>query len=398
MVKCFHTSLISVFPIIIGSFIFSFATVNGQSPGFLNSETDQVVEVEREKENDTTHIKPQAEESQFFFDINKIEIKEFSRNLEFHGFLEMGWPINGHNEDAFEESTNVFDQTSLTLWFGIEVLKDISFFSEIEIEDGFGELSFEKFEFDWKIINDLMVLKSGKFVYPFGIERLVEDAPSNKLVSRPSPFMRIIPGTYSDNGLEVYGAVPLISALRLKYEIALTAGLSSPARKGEQSFDENNDSKSLGGRLGFIIFPSLEIGSSYSTGKYDDSDKSRMDFAGVDLRFQKGGFELRSEYIRSNVEGLGSETDSYDRDGYYVQLSYKYLPEYNYLRFLEGTTRFDSVDPNDLFTNESDTERVSFGLNYSPFEHLILKLEYILEDETKEELEKNLLFQTVFSW
>ena len=165
-----------------------------------------------------------------------------------------------------------------------------------------------------------------------------------------------------------------------------------------KNFDENNDSKSLGGRLGFIIFPGLEIGSSYSTGKYDDSDKSRMDFAGVDLRIQKGGFELRSEYIRSNVEGLGSETDSYDRDGYYVQLSYKYSPEYNYLRFLEGTTRFDSVDPNDLLTNESDTERVSFGLNYSPFEHLILKLEYILEDETKEELEKNLLFQTVFSW
>ncbi|MGR3219290.1 MAG: porin, partial [Candidatus Anammoxibacter sp.] len=290
------------------------------------------------------------------------------------------------------------DQTELTLWFGMDIFRNLSFTSEVEFEDGFKEFTFEKFEFDWNIFKNLATFKFGKFIYPFGIERLVEDAPFNKLISRPSPFKRIIPGTYSDNGIELYGIIPLISTIQLKYELALTAGLSGPSRKGEQNFDENNDSKTIGGRLGLVLFPGLEIGSSYSTGKYDDNERSRLDFIGFDLAFQKGGFELRGEYIRGNVESSDKIAESFDRDGYYLQMSYKYMPEFNHLRFLEGVVRFDSVDPNDLVTNESDTDRVSFGINYSPMEHIELKLEYVLENEATENLEKNLLFQTILRW
>ncbi|MGR3176542.1 MAG: porin [Candidatus Anammoxibacter sp.] len=349
-------------------------------------------------DTDTLTGETKPESSELFFDIEKIELESFKRMLEFHGFIKFGWPIKGHREDAFDESTNIFDQTELTLWMGIDILKNLSFTSEVEFEDGFNEFTFEKFEFDWNIFKDLATFKFGKFIYPFGIERLVEDAPFNKLISRPTPSKRIIPGTYSDNGIELYGIVPLISTMQLKYELALTAGLSGPSRKGEQNLSENNDSKTLGGRLGFVIFPGLEIGGSYSTGKYDDRDKLRIDFIGFDLAFQKGGFELRGEYVRSNVEGDGITTESFDRDGYYVQTSYKYMPELNYLRYLEGVVRFDSVDPNDLITNESDTDRVSFGINYSPLEHFEFKLEYILENESKENLEKNLLFQTILRW
>lgn len=333
-----------------------------------------------------------------FFDVDEIEIEIFERKPEFHGFLKLGWPIHGHNEDAFEESSNIYDQTELTLWFGIDVLENLSFATEIELEDGFKEFTFETFQFDWNIINELISLRFGRFIYPFGIERYADEPTYNKLVTRPTPFMRIIPGTYSDNGMEIFGITPLIAMTKLKYEIAMTTGLSGISRKGEQGLDENNDNKFIGGRLGVVISPGFEIGASYSTGEYDDNDQLRLDFIGFDLAFQKWGFELRSEYIKSNVEGDNITTSSFDRDGYYTQISYKYMPEFNYLRSLEGVARFDSVDPNDIVTNESDTDRLSLGVNYSPTEHLMFKLEYALENEAKESLEKNLLLQAVFSW
>lgn len=376
-------------------------------PVVIASENDNLLEfynfdnVTSEESLDETNLVSgviNPDEDEHFFDIEKVELDEFERVPEFHGFIKFGWPIKGHNEDAADETTNVFDQTELTLWFGMDILRNLSFTTEMEFEDGFEEFTFELFVFDLNVFDELLTFRLGKFVYPFGIERLVEDAPHNKLISRPTPAKHIMPGTYSDNGIEFFGTVPLFPSIQLKYELALTAGLSGPGGKGEQDFSENNDSKTVGGRLGFVLFKGLEIGSSYSNGKYDDSDKLRLDFFGIDLSFKKGGFEFRGEYIRGNVEGDNIKTDSYNRDGYYAQMSYQYMPELNYFRFLEGVTRFDSVDPNDIVTNESDTNRASFGFNYSPKEHIEFKLEYIVENEAKESIEKNFVFQTVLTW
>lgn len=384
-----HLLIINIFLFIISN---SVALPASPEIGYLN------ITLENPHEDNLTSKGTESASTAPAFDIEKIETEGFRRKPEFHGFIKFGGPIKGHREDAFDESSNLFDQTELTLWFGMDILKDLSFTSELELEEGFDEVELEKFEFNWNILSDLAVFKFGKFIYPFGIERLVEDAPFNKLISRPTPSSRIIPGTYSDNGIELYGTIPLIAMSQLKYEVALTAGLSSPSLKGEQDLDENNDNKAVGGRLGLVILPGLEIGSSYSNGKYDDEDRLRLDFIGLDLAFQRGGFELRGEYIRSNVEGDNITTDSFDREGYYAQMSYKYAPELNYLRFIEGVARFDSADPNDLVTDESDTDRVSFGVNYSPMEHIEFKLEYITENEAKESLEKNLLFQTIITW
>lgn len=333
----------------------------------------------------------------FDFDMDTIEIDTFKRKPELHGFLKLGWPIHGHNEDSFQGNANIYDQTALTLWFGIDLLRNIAFTTEMEFEDGFDELTFELLQFDWTILDNLLSLRLGRFIYPFGIERFAEDAPTNKLVTRPTPFVRIIPGTYSDNGVTAYGMIPFIMNTRWKYEIALTTGLSGPTRRGEQESAENNDNKSIGGRLGLLVFQGLEIGASYTTGKYDDDDRLRMDFIGLDLAYKTGSFEFRSEYIKSYVEG-DAGTSSIDRNGYYAQVSYKYTPQVNYFGSMEWVARFDSVDPDDSVTDTADTDRLSLGVNFLPIEHLIIKLEYVIENEAKESEEKNILLQTIFRW
>jgi hypothetical protein len=334
------------------------------------------------------------------FDVDKVKLEEPKLfKPEFHGFLSVGAPFSEGLDETEKGSSNVFNQTELTLWFGTQLLKNLSFDSELEMDDGFEVFEIEKFELDWNAFNEKLVFRIGKFYYPFGIERMVESAPYNKLIDRPLPSTRIIPGTYSDVGLEIYGIVPFLCKTKFKYELAVTNGLSSPDKKGEQEgVDDNNDNKALGGRLGFELLPGLEIGGSYSTGKYDDDEKYSMNFIGADISFQKWGFELRSEYIRSNVEQPTIAGGSFDREGYYFQASYTYSPEINYLRYIEGVARFDSVDSNDLLTDENDADRMAFGINYSPMNHVKLKLEYEMENEAKEDRENKGFVQLVFSW
>ena len=382
MINLHNTLLISVFAVLL---LFNFSILAQDS------------ESESDKKND-----------EYFFDIDDVRSKEHYFDIdavifkgqkllkpEFHGNISFGAPFSEGLDESENDSSNVFKQTEVSLWSGVQLFKNLSFVTELEIESGFEDFEIERFALDWKIFNDRCVFKIGKFYYPFGIERLVENAVNNKLIDRPTPSIKIIPGTWSDVGLELYGDVPFLHKTRLKYELAVTNGLDE---KGEQPLDDNNDNKFLGGRLGIELLPDLEIGGSYTTGKYDDDERFRMDFVGVDALFRRGGFEIRGEYIRSNVERPTDAGGSFNRKGYYSQTSYKFLPDINYIEHIEFVGRFDSVDPDDLVTDEGDMDRIALGINLSPSHHFIFKLQYEMENEATEGSENKGFIQMNIRW
>ena len=342
---------------------------------------------------------PDKTDDGFYFDVDEIKFPE-PRLLrpEFHGNISLGAPFAEGLDESEKGSSKVSDQTEITLWTGVQIFRNLSFVTELEIEDGFEVYEFERCALDWNVFNDKCIFRIGKFYYPFGIERIVENAVNNKLIDRPNPSIKIIPGTYSDEGLELYGNVPFLYKTRLQYEFAATNGLSSFEGKGEQHLDDNNDDISLGGRLGIEILPDLEIGGSYTTGEYDDDEKFRMDFVGVDALFRRGGFEMRGEYIRSNVERSTDAGGSFDREGYYIQSSYKLLPDINYIEHIEFVGRFDSIDPDDLVTDEGDMDRIAVGINLSPSHHFIFKLQYEMENEATEDKENKGFIQMNIRW
>ena len=330
---------------------------------------------------------PDKTGDEFYFHIDEIKFPE-PRLLrpEFHGNISMGAPFSEGLDETEKGSSKVSNQTEITLWAGMQIFRNLSFVTELEIEDGFEVYEFERCALDWNVFKDKCIFRAGKFYYPFGIERMVENAVNNKLVDRPNPSIKIIPGTYSDEGLELFGNVPFLYNTRLQYEFAATNGLSS--------FDDI----SLGGRLGIEILPDLEIGGSYSTGKYDDDERLRMDFVGVDALFRRGGFEMRAECIRSNVERSSDAGGSFDRKGYYIQSSYKLLPDINYIEHIEFVGRFDSIDPDDLVTDEGDMDRIAVGINLSPLHHFIFKLQYEMENEATEDKENKGFVQLNIRW
>lgn len=335
----------------------------------------------------------------YYFNVESLSTKEEDwKKFQFHGFFEVSSPVQGRDDESQQLSSKFWDENELTLWIGKRISKRLSFTSEVEIKKGFKEYELEIFEFDYEIIDKLLVFRMGKFKYPLGIERFVEAAPLNKLVDRPLPSIRIIPGTYSDIGGMFYGSVPLPNNTTVKYEFAMTNGLEGPESEDVQQLWDNNSNKAIGGRLGYEFLQGLEIGGSYSRGKYDEDNQLDIDFLGADILFKKGNLEVRGEYITSRAEQKEADGGDFRRNGYYLQTSYKYPLNLNYVRYLEGVLRFDSADPNRNITDGNEADRVAFGLNYFPMNHVELKFEYEIENEPGEGIHGKSFVQAIFRW
>ena len=341
-----------------------------------------------------------ASPEDYYFNVESVstETEEGLGKFDFHGFFAVTSPVQGRDDETQQPSSKFLDENELTLWMGKQITKRLAFDSEVEIIKGFKKYKLEKFEFDYEIVDKLLVFRTGKFKYPLGIERFVEDGPLNKLVDRPLPSIRIIPGTYSDIGGMFYGTIPFPSDTKLKYEIAVTNGLEGPNPKDVQQLWDNNSNKAIGGRLGYECLPGLEIGGSYSWQKYDEDNHLDINFLGTDIQFKRGNLELRGEFIASDVDRSAVDGGNFDRNGYYLQASYKYPFDLNYVRYLEGVIRFDSVDTNRDVTDGNEADRIAIGINYYPIEHLEFKFEYEIENEPGEEIHGKTFVQAIFRW
>ncbi|NUN24240.1 MAG: hypothetical protein HUU09_12380 [Candidatus Jettenia caeni] len=348
----------------------------------------------------TPEEQPVISPEDYYFHVESISpaAEEDWKKFHFHGFFAVTTPIHGRDDDSQQPSSRFLEENELTLWLGKQISRKLSFDSEIEIKQGFEKYELEKFEFDYEIMSKFLIVRVGKFKYPFGIERFVESAPLNKLVDRPFPSIRIIPGTYSDIGGMLYGTVPLFYNTKLKYEIAVTNGLEGPDPKDTQQLWDNNSNKAIGGRLGYEFLTGLEIGVSYSRGKYDEDNQLAIDFLGADIQFRRGNWEMRGEYITSHVEQESVDGGDFHRNGYYLQTSYKYPFHVNYFRYLEGVFRFDSVDPNRNITDGNEADRIAIGMNYSPIEHVEFKFEYEVENEPGEGIHGKSFIQAIVRW
>lgn len=338
----------------------------------------------------------------YYFDTASVSIETETpkdwKSFDFHGFFGITSPVEGRDDDSQQPSSKFLDQNELTLWIGKQLSKKVSFHSEIEIKKGFTQYELEIFKFNYEIMDKYLIVSIGKFKYPLGIERFAEAATFNKLVDRPLPSIRIIPGTYSDIGGMFHGSVPLPFDTKLKYEIAVANGLEGPDPEDVQHLWDNNSNKAIGGRLGYEFLPKLEIGCSYARGKYDEDNQRDIDFLVADIQYTRGNLEVRGEYITSRVEQAKTDGGNYHRNGYYLQTSYKYPFHLDYLRSLEGVVRFDSVDPNRDITDGEEADRLALGINYYLNEHLEFKFEYLIENEPGEEIHSKSFVQGILRW
>lgn len=260
------------------------------------------------------------------------------------------------------------------------------------------------------VLNKNMTVRAGKFLLPFGtfMERL-HPAWINRLPTRPLGFGHDGIAPASGIGVELRGSFDL-GGPSLNYAVystngpRLKDGSEEPEEAGMlmfQNFEDNNNSKAFGGRIGLLPFEdsSTEIGfSAYSTDGAGASDTTYEDVGAflyaIDFAFVKqipaikGFIDIKGQYNNSNIDdAIFTEThedgdeEEYTFDNksnsFYAQLSYRpTMASSDFLKKIELVGRYSNLNTPEGAEWEEQSDQYAIGLNYWLTWRSVVKIAY----------------------
>jgi hypothetical protein len=284
---------------------------------------------------------------------------------------------------------------------------------EFELENNDLEIGLEYADVMY-VLNKNMTVRAGKFLLPFGtfMERF-HPAWINRLPTRPLGFGHDGIAPASGIGVELRGAFDL-GGPKLNYSVystngpRLKDGSEEPEEAGMlmfQNFEDNNNSKAFGGRIGLLPFAdsSTEVGfSAYSTNGVGNADSEYEDIGAflyaLDFSFVKqisalkGFIDVKGQYNNSNVDEAtfiemhedGDEEEyTFDNksNSFYAQLSYRpTMASSDFLKKMELVGRFSNFNAPEGAEWEEQADQYAFGLNYWLTWRSVIKVTYQTTD------------------
>jgi hypothetical protein len=324
------------------------------------------------------------------------------------GYIDMEY-INRKNQ-----GNSKFDQHRLVPFIYADVSDRVKIAAEIEIEHG-EELKIEFATIDY-LIQEPLNLRAGIILVPLGKFNLLHDSPLRDLTERPIVTRRIIPSTLHQPGIGSYGTFYPTALSKLDYEFYVLNGFTNAfggednpdntsninakngirsARSNNTDFD-NNNGKSLVGRVAFSPLLGVEIGGSGFYGNYGTRKKDKLSIVALDWTFQRGPFELIGEsawaHIKNNDENQDGTKNGNPKkmQGYYIQGNYHFLPEWlsklaptffkQEVSTFTAVVRWEDVRLGKDLSGEArkigEWQRWTFGLNFRPTEDSVFKTEF----------------------
>jgi hypothetical protein len=274
----------------------------------------------------------------------------------------------------------------------------------------------------WFVLTDHLIAGAGKFLTPFGFyNEQIHTTWLNRLPDEPlSVADHVGPSPTHLLGIQVRGA-HTIARQRLIWTLyagsapvaetpAAAAGHDhggpAPAgpllATGGLDFDRYHR-WALGGRIGYLPVPSIELGYSLHAARVDPVnstlDKIVVATHGVDLNFNdvvkaiKGTIDAHIEYVLSNARP--SERTDWPSDrirqGYYAQAAYRPSEiEARHLSRVEAVVRFDYLDG---LAGNKPTKRTTAGLNYWIQPSIVAKAAFQISDPYAGDNTRRTLFQ-----
>ena len=304
-----------------------------------------------------------------------------------------------------------FDQERFVPFFYSQVTDRLSVGAEVEVEhggpqgnQGDGDLKIEFATMDYRF-TDWLNFRGGIILIPLGRFNLIHDSPLNDLPLRPMVSRLIIPSTFAESGLGLFGTFYPTALSKVDYEFYITQGFDggtgnaitegSGLRSSRGSFkDDNNENKAIVSRVSVSPILGIEVAGSVHHSYYDDASNNALTIVAVDGLLQRGPFEIQGEAAWAHVGG-GSSTPSAGvppkrMDGYYVQGNYHFMPEFLKrlapTHFSDASTftaivRWGQVDTNtQSSSNANEIDRLTFGVNFRPVEDAVFKFAYTFND------------------
>ncbi|GMR25248.1 MAG: hypothetical protein BMS9Abin39_0532 [Ignavibacteria bacterium] len=367
--------------------------------------------------------------------------KETTHKFLLSGYSFTNLEIEGDKAAQFEIGFN-----PIFLW---SIRKNMLFEGELEfeLEDNSTNVALEYAQFLY-IANAYITFGVGKFLSPNNIfaERY-HPAWMNKLPNMPLGLsghggVQLVSGTQV--GVQIRGGISAGSS-RIVYALYVSNGptlnidegdtlggnlqkINAPTDEGGEgghgpgatgtlafhNIPDNNSNKAIGGRIGFVPFPELEIGYGFETARVGTDDTKYSDVRSLnnildlsyvqDIKSIAGRVDVKSQVTFLNVDNQGTGLLNYENNStaWYAQLAYQpYYIKNSFLKNLEVVARYEQIDlPKEAELN-TDKNRITVGLNYWINHSTVIKFSYgsiTSEHEDEDETESLYVFQVAMGF
>jgi len=308
----------------------------------------------------------------------------------------------------FSQNFSTVDEKDTTdflravLYVGYKFTDNIVFNSEIEIEHADEIfLEFATLDFMWK---DWINFKTGLMLLPVGWLNEIHEPPFYYGVNRPDVERFIIPTTWRENGIGIFGSVgelfhyKIYGVNGMRGENFGTGGIRGGRQKGSKAIAED---LAFVGRFDFTPLESLIVGTSVYVGNSGQDESgpggnlpnALTTLFDVHAQWQWRGLHLRGLYTMLFIDEASKLTNALDPTaaysiaetmmGGYVEGAYDLWSLFGEgERRLEPFYRFEFYDtqwkvPSGFSRDE--TKRVwshTVGVQFEPIPNVVLKADY----------------------
>jgi hypothetical protein len=271
---------------------------------------------------------------------------------------------------------------------------------EFRLEDSETVSELESANLAW-LLNDHLTFRGGLFLTPLStFTEQLHMGWVNKLPDKPIYATTdgvLVPE--SSLGAELLGGMRLEPAGRLTFAAYISNGpslITSGAGAGQldiNNFEDLNDHKALGGRVGWLPIPELELAYAIQYADVAPEGSAAGDarlmthvlsaWYALEHEAIAGRLEARAEFVLADYDGeldFGAGPFDNDRSGGYVQLAYRPTMASSLLADLEPVVRWDFLDQPGGAPRPADERRLTVGVNYWIAPSAVVKVAYRFDD------------------
>jgi uncharacterized small protein (DUF1192 family) len=314
------------------------------------------------------------------------------------------------------------DLLRLVLYFGAKFTDKILFNSEIEYEhvttgegdEERGEVTVEFAYLDF-LVNPAVNVRAGLLLVPVGFINERHEPPTYFGTRRPVVELRILPTTWSEDGVGVFGDI----GSRVSYRAYVTSGLAAAAgtSSGAEGFTAEGirDGRSKGGqasaeklaltgRIDGEPISGLTVGASFFT---VDAGQN-LDFAGRTLsarttvwdahaEYRWRGLDVRALYAETSIDDAenvnlaqgftGADSVGSEQHGWYASAGYDVLSHVEgsrhelspYVVYEQVNTQ-DEVPAGFAVNPANDLDELTLGVMWKPIPNVAVKADWTKQE------------------
>ncbi len=302
--------------------------------------------------------------------------------------------IGGYGEMYYQHSddgSSIVDVYRFVPYIGYKFSDNIILNTEIEFEhggvepDGGGEVIVEFMYLDF-LLADYANIRLGNMLVPMGNINQRHEPTLFYTTQRPSTSKYLIPTTWHESGLMVFGT---LGEGMFNYNLAAITALDTEVngdkwiRNGRGGSFKNKNPKLAGvARLDYTQINGLNAGASLYYGSAAKESSSALTMFDLHYTYTLGGFKSYGVYTQTNrsdaAESFGADAVE-EAMGGYIAAGYDLFSLTNIDQNLPLFLQYEQIAPQHEKADGSSggwTTNTTLGLNYNPLAQVVLKADY----------------------